>query len=186
MSNFDFNLQETNAEYRGEVSLLQEYRGYECLRKYNDRYYIRFYGGYNNDIPCEFAISEEEAKRVGRDAVVIKELIDSAKKNIAWVEKSFYEIGVKDYMLYHLGLSPTRTEESYKKLNTHPDILREFYFFIMNSLSPWKSISVEGYTAERLLQETELNPLGAYNYLIYLREKPEEALANLKKGLPRK
>ena len=29
-----------------------------------------------------------------------------------------------------------------------------------------------------------LNSLGAYNYLIYLRENPNEALASLKAGLP--
>ena len=48
------------------------------------------------------------------------------------------------------------------------------------------TISIEGYTAERLVTSTYLRPVGAYSYLIYLREKPKEALEDLKRGLPRK
>ena len=43
-----------------------------------------------------------------------------------------------------------------------------------------------GYTAKRLKQETGLTELGAFNYMVYLKRKPEEALANLKKRLPRR
>ena len=43
-----------------------------------------------------------------------------------------------------------------------------------------------GYYASKLVEEFPLSQLGAYNYLIYLREDPEHALANLKAGLPKK
>ena len=45
-------------------------------------------------------------------------------------------------------------------------------------------IKVEGLTAQHLATNYPLSALGAYNYLIYLREMPEIALADLKAGLP--
>jgi hypothetical protein len=47
-------------------------------------------------------------------------------------------------------------------------------------------IKVEGFTACQLATNYPLSPLGAYNYLIYLREMPVQALADLEAGLPRK
>lgn len=45
---------------------------------------------------------------------------------------------------------------------------------------------VLGYWAGSLLQETELTKLGAYNFLIYLEQSPDEALEHLRKNLIRK
>lgn len=45
-------------------------------------------------------------------------------------------------------------------------------------------IKVEGFTAQYLATNYPLSALGAYNYLIYLREMPGKALADLKAGLP--
>jgi len=45
---------------------------------------------------------------------------------------------------------------------------------------------VQGYSAKQIYDSTYLEVIGAYNYLIYLRRKPKEALENLEKGLPRK
>jgi len=45
---------------------------------------------------------------------------------------------------------------------------------------------VRGYSAEELHDHYRLNVLGAYNYLVFLREDPMRALGLLKKGLPRK
>lgn len=41
-----------------------------------------------------------------------------------------------------------------------------------------------GYTAESLNRDYKLSPLGAYNYLVYLIEDSESAIADLKAGLP--
>jgi hypothetical protein len=46
--------------------------------------------------------------------------------------------------------------------------------------------SVQGYTAQQLYETTYLDALGAFNYLVYLKRKPKEALADLKAGLPRR
>lgn len=73
------------------------------------------------------------------------------------------------------------------KLERHPDILAEFHQWIRSkSFSKANAISVAGFTAERLVNSTYLRPVGAFNYLVYLREQPTEALEDLKRGLPRK
>lgn len=74
-----------------------------------------------------------------------------------------------------------------RKLDRHPDILEEFIKWIQTKQYPvHDAICVQGYTAQTLSERTYLHPVGSYNYLIYLREKPEEALNKLKQGLPRK
>ena len=48
------------------------------------------------------------------------------------------------------------------------------------------AVSVEGFTAPYLHENYPLSEIGAYNYLIYLRNNPEQAKKDLKNGLPRK
>ena len=74
----------------------------------------------------------------------------------------------------------------YLKQNMH--VLFEFkYYIVKGDFVPDKyCYKVQGYSAERLYTTTYLEVLGAFNYLIYLSMKPQEALANLKKGLPRR
>lgn len=73
------------------------------------------------------------------------------------------------------------------KFEKHPDIMSELVSYIQNETFPQENpISVQGYTAEQIESTTYLKPVGAYNYLIYLRNKPETALENLKKGLPKR
>lgn len=73
------------------------------------------------------------------------------------------------------------------KLERHPDILTEFHQWIRSKeFAKANAISVEGHTAKSLVDSTYLRPVGAFNYLVYLREQPKEALDDLKRGLPRK
>ena len=92
---------------------------------------------------------------------------------------------IRNYLGDTLKLNGFRVEQEYNGLKKHPDIEAEFAFYIKNG---WvhNGICVSGYTAKLLNEKYPLSPLGAFNYLIYLRENPEEAIANLKKGLPRK
>lgn len=75
-----------------------------------------------------------------------------------------------------------------KELSRYPDVFEEFVNYILNGekFSEHQCLEIEGYTAKRLTDETILTPLGAFNYLIYLREEPKEALADLKAKLPRR
>lgn len=72
------------------------------------------------------------------------------------------------------------------KLAQYKEMYLEFSEYVSTRKFPRMGVSVCGYNAATLHRNYSLSPLGAYNYLIYLLEKPEEALANLKKGLPRR
>ena len=92
-----------------------------------------------------------------------------------------------DAMQSRYGLSIKKTVLALSKLEKYPDIWEEFTEGMTQD--PFRfpkegAVSVEGHTAEELFHCTKLKELGAYNYLIYLREQPERALADLEKGLP--
>lgn len=77
--------------------------------------------------------------------------------------------------------------KSLLKLSKYTDIYSEFTNVIKCGkwMSKHTAISVEGFTAEQLNSSYPLSLLGAYNYLIFLRESPNEALEALRNGLPR-
>lgn len=93
---------------------------------------------------------------------------------------------IKDYLLSKIGLSEKRADMAILKLARHKDIYLEFADYVNTGIFPNNGLSIAGYTAEKLNNNYPLSPLGAYNYLIYLREMPEKALSDLKAGLPAK
>lgn len=167
------------------MKILQDYNGYLLIERYG-RNYVRFMGGREEDMPCEFPVTKDEAQRVCADEKVLDVLIAEAKKKFSWNKETFFEIGIKEYLTHCLHMSQNRTEKSYEKLARYPHIMREFYNFILDAQPIYNPIVVEGHTAKELYETTYLNPLGAYNYLIYLIEHPDEAKAALAAGLPRK
>ena len=99
-----------------------------------------------------------------------------------------YDKRVLSILKTEFRMSEKRSVLSIQKLLTHKDIYDEFVLVALSGKYAKESsaVSVEGYTAESLNSNYPLSLLGAYNYLIYLRESPKEALEDLKKGLPRK
>lgn len=93
---------------------------------------------------------------------------------------------IRNYLLSDGGLSEKRADDSIAKLARHKDIYLEFVEYVAERKFPENGIIVSGYNAETLHDSFPLSPLGAYNYLIYLREMPGRALADLKAGLPNK
>ena len=93
---------------------------------------------------------------------------------------------IKNYLLSENNLSERRADMTISKLAKHKDIYLEFSDYVAKRAFPEDGLSVEGYTAKILNQNYPLSPLGGYNYLIYLREMPDKALADLKAGLPTK
>lgn len=109
------------------------------------------------------------------------------------IEDSSYEIHRYDKELLRrmkeiFRLNQRRAVQSLDKLAAYEDIYDEFVKVIYGKKQDALEhpVSVEGYTAGALAEKYPLSILGAYNYLIYLREKPESALSDLKKGLKRK
>lgn len=95
---------------------------------------------------------------------------------------------ITTYLKEKYGYTDQRAAEAIQYLNQQQEIAVEFVYYIEHGdFIPEKYASIySGYTAKRLKQEISLSELGAFNYMVYLKRKPEEALANLKKGLPRR
>ena len=75
------------------------------------------------------------------------------------------------------------------KMKEHGDIYDEFMNGIKGipfTFPETGAVSVEGFTAQYLHENYPLSEIGAYNYLIYLRNDPEQAKKDLENGLPRK
>lgn len=84
------------------------------------------------------------------------------------------------------GYSGKRANTMVNQMAKHTDVFEEFFNYVRVGRFCKKDRSqtqVHGYTAEFLSKEYNLFPLGAYNYLVYLIEDPERALADLKAGL---
>ncbi len=163
------------------MNIIVKYEGIKLIKKYG-LFYIRFKG--KDDIPCDLKITDDEAKTIIDNPKMIKEIRNVYKSKISWTEEYFVNSFLKDYFLYELALKENRIEPTIKKLNRHEDIKFELYETIIYDSFPKSSaIKVCGYTAKKLKEETKLNILGVYNYLIYLREDKENALKNLQSGL---
>ena len=79
-------------------------------------------------------------------------------------------------------------ERTLKKLGRHPDIARELEGWIGSGQYPMENaVSAEGYTARDIAEMAPfLDGVGAYNFLISLREQPERARETIAAGFPRK
>lgn len=160
------------------------YKGLKLIKKY-DHYYIRFIGGQREEIPCDLCISNKEAMAIVADPQEIKNVRDAYKKKVEWTQTYFIDSALKDYLFYECNMSEKRISLNLQKLNRHEDIKLELYeTIIYGSFPKTGAIEVCSYTAEKLNGTTHLSILGAYNYLIYLREDEKNALDDLKKGLP--
>lgn len=93
------------------------------------------------------------------------------------------------YIQQKYQYSEKRAYTMVKQIAVHDEIFEEFFNYARVGKFCKKDKSqtkICGYTAEILNRDYSLSPLGAYNYLVYLIEDPEHAIADLKAGLPRK
>lgn len=99
-----------------------------------------------------------------------------------------YDSNILNILKSRHNMSEKRAVLTIQKLIEHKDIYDEFATVITSGryADPSSAVTIEGYTAESLVLNDSLSLIGAYNVLIYLRELPEEALKELKRGLPKK
>lgn len=93
------------------------------------------------------------------------------------------------YIQQKYKYSEKRARGMISQMVIHPDVFEEFFNYARVGKFCKKDktqTEICGYTAEILNREFKLSPLGAYNYLVYLIEDPDQAVADLKAGLPRK
>lgn len=168
------------------MKILLNEKGKKLISKY-DKFYIRFMGGQYAETPCEVEIIEKDAKDIIDSKINIIDVLNHYKNTTEWTMDHFLDTGIVDYLKYEVKLSDKRIIVNLDKLNRNEDIKWELYETIMYEAFPVNSaITIEGYSAQYLYKETHLSLIGAYNYLIYLREEPTSALTDLKAGLRRK
>lgn len=86
------------------------------------------------------------------------------------------------------SMSEQQANDAWEYLKNDMHALFEFKYYVAKGdfVPADDCYKVQGYSAEQLYTTTYLEVLGAFNYLVYLKTKPQEALDKLKKGLPRR
>ena len=93
------------------------------------------------------------------------------------------------YIENKYGYSNNRAKKMAEQIFRHDEIFEEFFNYIRIGKMRKKDrtqVTICDYTAEKLFNEYDLSPLGAYNFLVYLKEEPERALEDLRNGLPKR
>ena len=93
------------------------------------------------------------------------------------------------YIQQKYGYSEKRSRAMVDQMLPYNDIFEEFFNYACVGKFFKKDKSqteICGYTAEVLNKDFNLSPLGAYNFLVYLKEEPKRAIADLKAGLLRR
>lgn len=166
---------------------ITQYDRLELVKRYSSHYYIRFEGGMFENIMCELPITDSEALSIMKNSSNIKTILEFYKKKVNWTKDYFVDTAILEYMKYKANYSITRQSIGMNKLDSQPEIKNEFYYSLINDKFPTESaLEIEGYTAEKLYREFKLSILGAYNYLIWLKTEPQDALKQLNDGLKRK
>ena len=95
---------------------------------------------------------------------------------------------VCDFLQKKYNISKSDAEDTWNYLMYDFHVLNEVKYFALNNkfVPEDDCYRVEGYSAQDIYEKTYLTEIGAYNYLIYLDKHPEQALKDLKNGLPRK
>lgn len=95
---------------------------------------------------------------------------------------------IRKYLMDEKKESTIILERNIVRFGKHPDIAAEFSEWIRTKCYRTElAVSVEGYTAKKIYEIAPfLNGLGVFNFLIALREQPENAKAQIKAGFPRK
>ena len=166
------------------MKILEKEPGIMLIEQYGKKY-IRFDGGEIVEDILQVEITNEETERILNKEITMESVVNYYDNQGLCSKDTLRYSLIRDYLLTFDKYNEDRIMETIEKLKKYGDIFFEFYDFVLYENFPTEDrIEVEGYTAEKLYNTTMLNPLGAYNYLIYLRDNPEEALAYLKAGLP--
>ena len=166
------------------MKILEKEPGIMLIEQYGKKY-IRFDGGEIVEDILQVEITNEETERILNKEITMEGVVNYYDNQGLCSKDTLRYSLIRDYLLTFDKYNEDRIIEIIEKLKKYGDIFFEFYDFVLYENFPTEDgIEVEGYTAEKLCNTTMLNPLGAYNYLIYLRDNPEEALEYLKARLP--
>jgi hypothetical protein len=164
--------------WKGEMKLRQD----DSLLVYQfGRHYIRFETNRTYMLP----LMETDASLILDGTVPCEMVVNYYLNQDSDIPGVLVDAFLMDALEYTTDYSAAQRQKMLEKLHRYGDIFDECYCSIIFGRYG-SDIEESGYTAARLAEGYDLTPFGVYNYLINLREKPEEALLGLAKGLPRK
>ena len=142
------------------------------------------------DLLSEYEILFKKKKKIDKEK---KKISNDANKTFEEIVREdnvdqFWADTIINYFKNELKENDAVAKIIYKDLTKYNDIFNEFTkYLVQKSYDIPEAINVEGYTAKQI---HELNPnftaTGVYTFLKYLKDKPEEAKAVIKKGFPNK
>lgn len=133
----------------------------------------------------------------GRDGTVInvrtENNVTELTRLLMRAEDMTYELhGYPSFLIRYLcdkeGMSVKTSVLAIERLSSYPELYREF----CGCLQPGefvpadKPVKIQGYTAERLIEELGFHPIGAYKTLADLCDDPFGTLELIKKGVTKK
>ena len=90
---------------------------------------------------------------------------------------------IKEYLMKEFSITEKQAQIEAERFSLHKDIENELIYYIQNKCLKEDPICVEGYTAKTLFEKGLTKTMYAsYSILIYLRQKPDEALKSIKGG----
>ena len=166
------------------MEVLKNENGILLVRQY-DRSYLRFMAGQLGEMLYQIEITDSEVSDILSGSQSCEQVLNQYENNNLNLPDVLSDKLIKDYLDYKTDYSEKRKNSIIEKLHKYGDIYYEFYYYVMRETFE-DGVEESGFCASKLVKEYPLSPLGAYNYLIYLREKPAEAIRDLKAGLLRK
>lgn len=166
------------------MEIIRREDGLMLIKQYG-KTYIRFAAGEIAETLYQVPITSDEAEKIISGECSMAGVVNSYSNRGELKPDSLMDNLIKDYLKCNADFSDERKDRIVEKLHKHGDIFYEFYYYVLRERFE-EGIAIEGFSAKRLNKEYPLSVLGAYNYLIYLKEDPQNAILDLKKGLPRK
>ena len=109
---------------------------------------------------------------------------ESITKNVIQTPKQ----NVDGFLQREYAISKQDAENTWNYVKWDFYVLNELKYFALHNqfVSVDDCYKVYGYSAEDIANELGLNAVDSYKYLIHLEQDPEQALKDLKNGLPKK
>ncbi|MBP3322080.1 MAG: hypothetical protein J6M12_06970 [Clostridia bacterium] len=165
------------------MNIIKRCGRFVLLEQYGNKY-IQYDVGVGKEELLRIKLTEEEFEEIQKEQTVPASIVNDLGGRCS--SEELRTALIKDYLRTVSDYSEKRLDLIIQKLNSHKDVFFEFYEYVLYEEFSDNPIVVEGKTARYLASNYPLSPLGAYNYLIYLRDMPEKALADLNAGLPRR
>lgn len=124
--------------------------------------------------------SENEAVEYAKDILTKKYMANKGDSKFEMLQR---------HIQRKYGYSGEQASSMLNRMVLYEDIFEEFFNYARVGQFCKKDktqTQVCGYTAETLHRDHNISPLEAYNFLVYLKEDPNNALTDLKAGLIRK